>query len=202
MYYLNSKPVSQKPSHFSPDQNYQWRGFKDQAEDAVKTICKTFDLVETETRKDQYFLHPGRTDVITSLSDDDKVVVRRLVDGESDLEQWETAVETTLPMKRSTAARIGRHLPRFNAPCVSAENGEELAESLSKKSKTYEVKSTRKLYAQGDVQAVIAKVKVDGEDKTTVSLTSTDKAALETMVEKLGLKAAANQNVDQFFLAV
>lgn len=201
MYYLNSKPVSSKPSHFTPERLFQWRGFRDEAGKAIKAIRKDFDLVQTETRKDTYFILPGRRDVITRLGEDQTVTVRRRMEEDGDFERWETAVETTVPMKRSTAARIGRHLPVFNAPCVSAENGPELCESLAKKSKSYSVKATRKHYVKGNVEAVVSRVKIDGEKKITIALTSPDRAALEVMVRELGLNSAANQNFGEFLLA-
>ncbi|WP_156811887.1 hypothetical protein [Robiginitomaculum antarcticum] len=201
MYYLNSKPVSSKPSHFTPKRRFQWRGFRDEAGKAIKTIRKDFELIQTETRKDTYFILPGRRDMITRLGEDETITVRRRMVEDGDFEQWETAVETTIPMKRSTAARIGRHLPVFNAPCVSAENGHDLCESLSKKSKSYTVNATRKHYVKGDVEAVISRVKIDGEKKITIALTSPDREALQEMVRELGLNSAANQNFGEFLLA-
>ncbi|WP_409432220.1 hypothetical protein ACJ3XI_08345 [Litorimonas sp. RW-G-Af-16] len=201
LYYRNRPVKTHRPSSVS-ERFFQWRSFDSKSDDIlIQEIEATFEHVKTETRTEEYFLLPGRRNVMPRMIDNETFEVRSLLNDNEPIELWERSVKTKFPMKRSVSARIGCALPKLRASFNSVATPDSLSEALQRKSKYYKASKTRRLYQKGKMTAEISTLEIDGETQTSVAIQCIEKEPISRLVKKLKLKKADNTNFVDYLLA-
>lgn len=179
---------------------YEWRDFWSDSQDSADQIRERFDFDREESRTDRFFLLPGRPDRITKLNHDNTFEIRTRMDEEGPLELWETTVKSKLPMRRTLARRIASIIPRFSGPVIGSLTTDELTDSLSKKSRFFEVERKREIFRRGDVTARISRMQVDGTHALSIAFESLTAEPLLAELKALGLGRRKNTNFGEFLL--
>lgn len=200
MLYHYNRPLNQNFRSPRVAQYYQWRSFSEAREDVYEKVEAKFELVDTETRNDKYFLLAGRSKVVPRLVNDEYFEVLSLVDDAGPVELWEQSVKTEFPMRRSLAAMISAKIPKFHGACSSVATPETLTDALSRKSKYFEAKKTVKMFEFGTVRAEISEVEIDGVSQMSLSLQCDESAPLVEMLKEFGLKPADNTNYGDYLM--
>lgn len=200
MLYHYNRPLNQ--SYRSPRvaQYYQWRSFSETTQDVYETIEETFELVETESRTDKYFLLAGRSKVVPRLVNDEYFEVLSLVDDRGPVELWEQSVKTEFPMRRSLASMISAKIPKFHGACSSVATPESLTEALSRKSKFFEAVKVIRRYEKDGVRAEISDVEIDGVKQMSLALQCDSAEPLVAMLKAFGLKSKDNTNYGDYLM--
>lgn len=201
MLYHNSRPVSAAAAHRHanrPDRFYQWRNFFEDRPEALDIIEETYELKDEDSRKDKYFIVPGRSNMITRMINDETLEIRSMISTTGPLEQWERSIRTTFPLKRTTSSMIGTYIPRFRGSCSSVADAESLTDSLSKKSKFYQTEMKRRIFDTNDLRIEVANIKFEERDYISVAVTSEKPENVLGALKKLGFKPTANQHYGAF----
>lgn len=202
MLYHNSRPISAKNAAHRyanrPDRFYQWRNFFEDRPDAVDQIEEEFELVTEETRHDKYFIVPGRSNMITRMTDSDMLEIRSMISTDGPLEQWERSIKTAFPLKRTTSSMIGTYIPRFRGCCSSVVDAESLTDALSKKSKFYRTTLSRRMFEDKDLRVEVSNLTFEEKEFTTIAISSESSDKALAALKRFGFKPRANQNYGAF----
>lgn len=202
MLYHNSRPIASKTAAHRyanrPDRFYQWRNFFEDRPDALDLIEEEFELQTEETRHDKYFIVPGRSNMITRMTDSDMLEIRSLISTDGPLEQWERSIKTAFPLKRTTSSMIGTYIPRFRGCCSSVADAESLTDALSKKSKFYRTELKRRIFESDELRVEVSTMTFEGQDFTTIAISSESSDKVLAALKRFDFKPKANQNYGAF----
>lgn len=200
MLYQNSRPVARTRQSNAPLRRFEWRDFLDDSQGTSEQIEDRFKFDKDETSIDRFFLLPGRRNQITRLNDKDMFEIKTMVSADGPLELWETTVKSEVPMRRSLAQKIAARIPKFSGPVIGSMSAEELAESLSRKSRYFKVKTKRKILRLGDVTAKISRAQIGETHALSIAFESPRAEPLLAELKALGLRTRENINYGAFLL--
>lgn len=200
MLYHDSRPLTRQPHKNSPQRRFEWRDFIQEGQNQVQDIRDRFEFDKEETCVDRFFLLPGRRNQISRLNQNDTFFINTLVEESGPLELWETTVESKVPMKRTLAQKIAALIPKFSGPVIGSMTPDELSESLQRKTRFYEVQTTREIFKRGDVTAKVSRAQIGETQVLSIAFESPDAEPLLSELKALGLRRRENTNYGTYLL--